>query len=65
MELGDVGLLKEDHWMLEVNLGDLETNNGEQAENWLLGIRAGRIACTLTGAQNQSGLQRRDEMGGT
>jgi hypothetical protein len=38
MELGDVGLLKEDHWMLEVNLGDLETNNGEQAECWLLGI---------------------------
>jgi hypothetical protein len=32
MELGDDGLLKEDHWMLEVNLGDLETNNGEQAE---------------------------------
>ncbi len=23
MELGDAGLLKEDHWMLEVNLGDL------------------------------------------
>ncbi len=32
MELGDAGLLDEDHWMLVINLGDLETNNGEQAE---------------------------------
>ena len=58
MELGDAGLLEEDHWMLEVNLGDLETNNGEQAEYWLLGIRAGRMACALTRAQNQAELQR-------
>ena len=64
MELGDAGLLKEDHWMLEVNLGDLETKNGEQAEYWLLGIRAGRIACALTGTQNQTDLQRRNETGG-
>ncbi len=38
MELGSAGLLEEDHWMLEVNLGDLEDSNGEQAKYWLLGI---------------------------
>ena len=66
MELGDAGLLKEDHWMLEVNLGDLETNNGEQAEYWLLGIRAGRTACALTRARNHTELQRDVlETGGT
>jgi hypothetical protein len=36
MELGDAGLLDKDHRMLEVNLGDLETNNGKQAEYWLV-----------------------------
>ena len=57
MELGNAGLLEEDHWMLEVNLGDLENSNGEQAEYWLLGIRAGRMACTLTQANDQTVLQ--------
>ena len=57
MELGDAGLLEEDHWMLDVNLGDLETNNGEQAEYWLLAIRAGRMAYTITGELNQTETQ--------
>ena len=65
MELGDAGLLKEDHWMLEVNLGDLETNNGEQAEYWLVGIRAGRMAYTITSTQNQTEPQQRDGEGST
>jgi hypothetical protein len=53
MELGDAGLLDEDHWMLEVNLGDLETNNGEQAEYWLLAmIRAGRMAYNKGGTKS-------------
>ncbi len=38
MELGEAGLLEEDRWMLEVNLGDLETTGGEQEEYWLLAI---------------------------
>ncbi len=63
MELGDAGLLKEDHWMLEVNLGDLETNSGEQAEYWLVGICAGRMAYTITSTQNQTELQQRDGEG--
>jgi hypothetical protein len=32
MELGTVGLLEEDHWMMEVNLGDIKSNSGEQEE---------------------------------
>ncbi len=43
--------------MLEVNLGDLENSNGEQAEYWLLGIQAGRMACTLTQANERTELQ--------
>ncbi len=57
MELGDSGLLEEDHWMLDVNLGDLEINNGEQAEYWLLAIRAGRMAYTITRDKNQTETQ--------
>jgi hypothetical protein len=50
MEWGEVGLREEDIWMLEVNLGDLENSSGEQAEYWLLGMRAARIAGTITRA---------------
>jgi hypothetical protein len=32
MEMGEEGLLKEDHWMMEMNLGDWETTSGEQEE---------------------------------
>jgi hypothetical protein len=30
MELGETGLLEEDHWMVDVNFGDLENTSGEQ-----------------------------------
>ncbi len=30
MELGEAGLLEEDHQMIEVNLGDMENTSGEQ-----------------------------------
>jgi hypothetical protein len=33
MELGEVGLPEKDHWMMEVNLGDLENTSGEQEEH--------------------------------
>jgi hypothetical protein len=42
------GLLDEDLWMMEVNLGDLETTLGEQEEYWLVAIRAAREAAMLT-----------------
>ncbi len=32
MELGEADLLEEDNWMLEVNLGDLESTSGEQEQ---------------------------------
>jgi hypothetical protein len=32
MEWGKIGLLKEDHWMMDVNLGDMENTSGEQEE---------------------------------
>ncbi len=57
MELGEAGLLEEDIWMLEVNLGDLETTGGEQEEYWLLAIKDARMAATLTWGQTQSTLQ--------
>jgi hypothetical protein len=40
MEQGVAGLLEEDHWMMEVNLGDMETTSGEQKEYWLLAVKA-------------------------
>jgi hypothetical protein len=60
MELGEAGLLEEDHWMMEVNLGDMENTSGEQEEYWLLTIKAMRVAATLTGQQGQSAQQATD-----
>jgi hypothetical protein len=48
MELGDAGLLEEDNWMLEVNLGDLESTSGEQEQYWLMANKAARVAAMLT-----------------
>ena len=57
MELGKVGLLEEDHWMMEVNLGDLENTSGEQEEYWLPAIRAAWVAAMLAGQQDQLAQQ--------
>jgi hypothetical protein len=51
MELGMAGLLKEDHWMMEVNLGDMESKSGEQEEYWLVAVKAAWEATTLTRQQ--------------
>jgi hypothetical protein len=48
MELRTAGLLKDDHWMLEVNLGDMESTTGEQEEYWLVAIKAAREVALLT-----------------
>jgi hypothetical protein len=56
-EMGGHGLLEEDQWMLEVNLGDLENTGGEQEEYWLLAIKAARKAATLTTGQPQTVMQ--------
>jgi hypothetical protein len=57
MELDKEGLLEEDHWMLEVNLGNLEGSSGEKEEYWLLAIKAARAAATLTGRREQLSQQ--------
>jgi hypothetical protein len=56
MELGEAGLLEEDHWMMEVNLGDMENTSGEQQEYWLLAIKAARVAATLARRQDRTAL---------
>ncbi len=53
MEMGTAGLLEEDHWMVEVNLGDMETSSGEREEYWLLAIQAAQEAALLTRQQTQ------------
>ncbi len=54
MEWGKEGLMEEDHWMMEMNLGDMETTSGEQEEYWLLAIRAAQVAATIEGQQNRT-----------
>ncbi len=53
MEMGTTGLLKEDQWMMKVNLEDMENSSGEREEYWLLAIQAVREAATLTWQQAQ------------
>jgi hypothetical protein len=54
MEQGKEGLLEEDHWMMEVNLGDMETTSGEQEEYWLMAIRAAQVAAMIKRQQNRT-----------
>ena len=42
MDLGGKGLDKRDHYLLEINLKDLETSSGEDHHYWLLQIKAAR-----------------------
>jgi hypothetical protein len=61
MELGEAGLLEEDHLMMDVNLGDMENTSGEQEEYWLLAIKAMRVAATLARKQDQTALPTGDQ----
>jgi hypothetical protein len=54
MELGAAGLLEEDNWMLEVNLGDLESTSGEQEQYWLVAIKAAREVAMPTWQNKQA-----------
>ena len=59
MELGEAGPLEEeDNWMLEVNLGDLESTSGEQEQYWLVAIKAAREAAMLTRQNEQASRTR-------
>jgi hypothetical protein len=48
MELGTVGLLKENHWMMEVSLGGMESTTRENEEYWLVAVKATWEAAALT-----------------
>jgi hypothetical protein len=60
MELGEAVLLEEDHWMMEVNLGDMENTSGEQEEYWLLAIKTTRVSAALARRQDQTVLSTGD-----
>jgi hypothetical protein len=47
LDTGGSGLLEEDQWNIEVSLGDLETTLGEQAQYWLVAIKAVQEAARL------------------
>jgi hypothetical protein len=44
IETGGIGLEEEDMYLLDINLGDLETSTGEDLRYWLLALRAARAA---------------------
>ena len=43
------GLMKEDQYLVEVNLENLQSTTGERQEYWLAAIRAAREANILQG----------------
>ncbi len=46
-ELGDAGLLEEDKYLAENNLGDIENTSGERLHYWLLAIKTAQKAKIL------------------
>jgi hypothetical protein len=51
LEMGGDNLREEDQYLCEINLGDLESGNGEKQHYWLLAIQTARAAYTLQGNQ--------------
>ena len=49
LEIGEEGLDEKDHYLLEVNLEDLESTTGEEQQYWLLHIQAARMERALGG----------------
>jgi hypothetical protein len=45
--MGAENLVEDDKYLLECNLSDLATTNGEQQEYWLLAIKAARMASLI------------------
>ncbi len=41
--LGGTGLDEQDRYLLEINVGDLDTSSGEDQYYWLLAIHAARV----------------------
>jgi hypothetical protein len=65
MELGALGLLQEDKYLMEINLEDMETMLGERQEYWLLAVTAAREASLLQQQQRlaHDSHQERNQMG--
>ena len=64
-ELGDAGLLEEDKYLTEVNLGDIENTLGERLHYWLLVIKTVRKAKILWEQQEQQQTKSGETMEGT
>ena len=60
LELGKEGLDEKDHYLLEVDLDDLEPTTGEEQHNWSLQIQAARMERAL-GGTNSTRRNRRSE----
>jgi hypothetical protein len=45
--------MEDDKYLLECNLSDLATTNGEEQEYWLLAIKAARMASLISQQQEQ------------
>ena len=54
LERGEEGLDERDHYLLEINLEDLETSTGEDQHYWLLQIEAARCDLALRRQNNDS-----------
>jgi hypothetical protein len=65
MELGALGLLQEDKYLMEINLEDMETTSGKRQEYWLLAVTAAREASLLQQQQQlaHDSHQERNQMG--
>jgi hypothetical protein len=50
--LGEEGLDKKYHYLMEINLGDLETTSEEEQHYWLLQIQAARHKTQLRRGKN-------------
>jgi len=53
-ELGTEGLLEEDCYLADCNLGDLEETSGTMETYWLISIQAAREAGRLEGLRIQA-----------
>ena len=52
MEMGEEKLDKRNHYLLEINLKDLETSTGKERHYWLLHIEAARCELLLQRQNN-------------
>ncbi len=53
IDLGGEGLLENDRWMVEVNMGDLEESTGIHERYWLIAIHTARESVRLSNHTTQ------------